>query len=61
MRGEDDQMPADSDTSVSDAAEPAKHRRYTLDELLAKCDTAAPAPESDRLWAEGELVGDEII
>lgn len=43
------------------AAEPAKRRRYTLDELLSKYDPTAPVPEIDRLWAEGERVGGEVI
>jgi antitoxin ChpS len=61
MMSGDDQMPADTDTSDGVAAEPAKRRRYTLDELLAKCDPAALAPEIDRLWMDGEPVGDEVI
>jgi antitoxin component of MazEF toxin-antitoxin module len=60
MSGEN-QMPADTETSVSDAAEQAMRRRYTLDELIAKCDLTAPAPEIDRLWTEGAPVGDEVI
>lgn len=60
MSGEN-QMLADSETSDGIAAEPARRRRYTLDELLAKCDPTAPAPEIDRLWTAGEPVGDEVI
>lgn len=60
MRG-DNQTPTDSETGDGVAAEPARRRRNTLDELLAKCDPTAPAPEIDRLWTEGEPVGDEII
>ncbi|MGF7208692.1 antitoxin component of MazEF toxin-antitoxin module [Skermanella aerolata] len=54
-------MQTDTETGDSVAAESAGHRRYTLDELLSKCDTAAPAPEIDRLWMEGGPVGDEVI
>lgn len=61
MRGGDDQMLADLETGDGVAAEPARRRRYTLDELLAKCDPMARAPEIDRLWTEGEPVGDEVI
>jgi antitoxin ChpS len=54
-------MPTDSETGYGVAAEPARRRRHTLDELLAKCDTTVPAPEIDRLWMEGEPVGGEVI
>jgi antitoxin ChpS len=57
----DDQMPTGSETGDGVAVEPAKRRRYTLDKLLSKCDPTAPAPEIDRLWTEGEPVGDEVI
>ena len=60
MSGEN-QMPADSETGDGVAVEKAERRRYTLDELLAKSDPTAPAPEIDRLWTEGEPVGDEVI
>jgi antitoxin ChpS len=56
-----DQLPANPATSVSIAAEPIKRRRYTLDELLSKCDPMAPAPEIDRPWTAGKPVGDEVI
>ena len=49
MMSGDDQMSAESKTSNGVAVELAKGRRYTLDELLAKCDPTAPAPEIDRL------------
>jgi hypothetical protein len=61
MMSGDDQMPVGSETSVSVAAEPAKRRRYTLDELLSKCSAAAPAPEINRPWTKGEPVGDQVI
>jgi antitoxin ChpS len=41
--------------------EPIKRKRYTLDELLAKCDPTAPMPEKDELWMESPPVGDEFI
>ena len=43
----ENQMLAGLETGDGVAAEPAKRRRYTLDELLAKCDPTAPAPEID--------------
>jgi len=61
MRSGTDQLPANPEASASIAAEPTKRRRYTLDEFLAKCDPAAPAPEIDQPWMEGEPVGDEVI
>ena len=61
MMSGDDQMQAGPETSDGVAAEPARRRRFTLDERLAKCDLTASAPEIDRLWAEGEQVGDEVI
>ncbi|GEO39454.1 hypothetical protein SAE02_36020 [Skermanella aerolata] len=54
-------MPVDTETGDGGAAESVKRRRYTLDELIAKCDPTAPAPEIDRLWTEGEPVGDEVL
>jgi antitoxin ChpS len=39
---------------------PAKPR-YSLAELLAQCDPAAPATEEDQAWLAGQPVGDEII
>ena len=54
-------MSADTETGDGVAAEPSRRRRYTLDKLLSKCDPTAPAPEIDRLWTEGEPVGDEVI
>jgi antitoxin ChpS len=41
--------------------EPQKRPRYTLDELLAKCDPKAPRRKEDREWLAAPLVGDEII
>ncbi|MGB9032410.1 MAG: hypothetical protein WCC27_19960 [Acidobacteriaceae bacterium] len=34
--------------------------RYTLDELLAKCDPDAPQTEEDRVWLELPAVGREL-
>jgi antitoxin ChpS len=41
--------------------EPQKRPRYTLDELLAKCDPKAPRRKEDREWLDAPAVGDEII
>ena len=41
--------------------EPQKRPRYTLDELLAKCDPKAPRRKEDREWLDAPPVGDEII
>jgi antitoxin ChpS len=61
MMSGDNQMSAGLETGDGVAAEPAGRRRYTLDEILAKCDPTAPAPEIDLLWTEGGPVGDEVI
>jgi hypothetical protein len=34
--------------------------RYTLDELLAKCDPEAPLADEDRLWLNLPPVGQEL-
>ncbi len=41
--------------------EAQKRPRYTLDELLAKCDPKAPRRKEDREWLDAPPVGDEII
>lgn len=42
--------------------EPRQRPRYTLDELLAQCDAAAPASTEDQEWAgSGSRAGDELI
>ena len=46
--------------------EPQKRRRYTLKELLAKCDSKAPRPrgkaiKEDREWLDSKPVGGELI
>jgi antitoxin ChpS len=35
--------------------------RYTLDELLAKCDAGAEISVEDREWLETHAVGDELL
>jgi antitoxin ChpS len=44
--------------------EPQKRPRYTMDELLAKCDFSQPLPqevaEEDRLWLNLPAVGREL-
>ena len=34
---------------------------YTLDELLAQWDEAAPADDGDRAWLEAKPVGNELL
>jgi len=46
--------------------EPQKRRRYTLKELLAKCDPKAPRPrgrarKAEQEWLDSKSVGGEII
>jgi antitoxin ChpS len=41
--------------------EPQRRRRFTLDELLARCDASAePAPE-DREWLDAKPIGGELL
>ena len=35
--------------------------KYTLDELIAKCDLDAPYPDEAREWIDAPAVGREII
>jgi antitoxin ChpS len=42
-------------------ARPVARKKYTLAELLAQCDPAAPMSEEDRLWLSSPPVGREII
>jgi antitoxin ChpS len=35
--------------------------RYTLDELLAQCDPAAPLSDEDRDWVDSPVVGREQL
>ena len=41
--------------------EPRRGPRYTLDELLAHCDSQAPRSRRDQKWVRGKPVGREII
>ena len=41
--------------------EPAKRRRYKLDELLAACNPKAPRSAEDRIWQSGKPFGGELI
>lgn len=41
--------------------EPQPRPHYTLDELLAQCDTAAEQTEEEREWLDAEPVGRELF
>ena len=41
--------------------EPARHKKYTLQELLNQCDASAPITDADREWASDRAVGRELI
>ncbi len=41
--------------------EPPKRPRYTLDELLAQCDSKARRTKEDREWLDNKPVGREMI
>jgi antitoxin ChpS len=41
--------------------EPPKRPRYTLDELLAQCDSKARRTREDRKWLDNQPVGRELI
>ena len=41
--------------------DPQIGRRYTLDELLAQCDTSAGHTVEDREWLNDEPVGGELL
>ena len=41
--------------------DPQKRRRYSLDELLARCNPAARRSREDRIWQKSRRVGHEII
>ncbi|MFZ5670117.1 MAG: AbrB/MazE/SpoVT family DNA-binding domain-containing protein [Pseudomonadota bacterium] len=48
--------------SVADGrliAEPVHRRRFTLSELVAQCDPAAPASDDESVWPDLEPRGDE--
>jgi antitoxin ChpS len=38
-----------------------QRRRYTLDELLARCDSSAPLASDEREWLESGPVGNELL
>lgn len=41
--------------------EPQPRPRYTLDELLAQCDTSAAITDGDREWLDAPPVGRELL
>ena len=41
--------------------QPQTRPRYTLDELLAKCDYSQPMPPEDREWIDAPPVGRELL
>ena len=41
--------------------EPQPRPRYTLDELLAKCNPKAPRSKEERDWLAGKAAGGELI
>jgi antitoxin ChpS len=41
--------------------EPQLRPRYTLDELLAQCDTSVPMSAEDRVWLDSTPVGSELL
>lgn len=41
--------------------QPRPKPRYTLEELLAKCDYSAPMPPEDREWLDAPPVGRELL
>ena len=41
--------------------EPQRRPRYTLDELLAQCDSKARRGKEEREWLNGKPVGGELI
>jgi antitoxin ChpS len=41
--------------------EPQQRRRYTLDELLAKCDPKARRSKKEREWEGSKPIGGELI
>lgn len=38
-----------------------KRPKFTIDELIAKCDTTAPYPDEAREWIDAPAVGREIL
>jgi antitoxin ChpS len=41
--------------------DPKPRPRYTLEELLAKCDYSEPMPPEDREWIDAPPVGRELL
>ncbi len=41
--------------------EPAPRPRYTLEELLAQCDTSAEIGAEDRAWLDNKSAGNELL
>jgi antitoxin ChpS len=41
--------------------QPQPGQRYTLEELLAQCDTSADAADEDRGWLDDKAAGNELI
>ena len=41
--------------------EPGGRPRYTLAELLGRCDPAAPRPQEDREWLDDPPAGAELL
>lgn len=41
--------------------EPTRQPRYTLDELLARCDTGADITDEDREWLDDRPCGEELL
>lgn len=41
--------------------DPNQRRRYSLDELLARCKPSAKRSRDDRAWTRGRPVGRELI
>lgn len=41
--------------------EPQARPRYTLDELLAQCDSSLPIADDEREWLEAPAVGNELL
>jgi len=42
-------------------SESQQRPRYTLDELLAKCDPKAPRRKDEHQWLDAPIAGEEII
>jgi antitoxin ChpS len=52
------------DVSVEEGrilVEPRRRPRYTLAELLSRCDPAAPRPDEERDWLQAPPAGAELL